>query len=114
MIRVRNYGFPGFFSEANPESSTRNTGTKHPRRIWFAPGYVGQMIARARFAVDIARAVDRVRMARNIHRSLAIGRRAPDRPRRQTSSSSLRIWNARTMSVTPCIRAQIPAKTRST
>ena len=40
MIRVRNYGFPGFFSEANPESSTRNTGTKHPRRIWFAPGYV--------------------------------------------------------------------------
>jgi hypothetical protein len=28
MIRVRNYGFPGFFNEANPESSTRNTGTK--------------------------------------------------------------------------------------
>jgi hypothetical protein len=28
MIRVRNYGFPGLFNEANPESSTRNTGTK--------------------------------------------------------------------------------------
>jgi hypothetical protein len=27
MIRVRTYGFPGFFYEANPESSTRNTET---------------------------------------------------------------------------------------
>ena len=24
-MRVRNYGFPGIFYEANPESSTRNT-----------------------------------------------------------------------------------------
>ena len=27
MIRVRTYGFPGEFYEANPESSTRNTET---------------------------------------------------------------------------------------
>jgi hypothetical protein len=27
MIRVRTYGFPGFFCEANPESSTRNIET---------------------------------------------------------------------------------------
>ena len=29
MLGVRNYGFPGFFNEANPESSTRNTGTNY-------------------------------------------------------------------------------------
>ena len=27
MIRVRTYGVPGFFYEANPGSSTRNTET---------------------------------------------------------------------------------------
>jgi hypothetical protein len=29
MIGVRSYLFPGFFNEANPESSTRNTGANH-------------------------------------------------------------------------------------
>ena len=88
MIGVRNYGFPGFFNEANPESSTRNTGTRLPRRIWFAPGYVEPMIPG--------------------------GGSPAARLSAQTSSSSLRIWNARTMSVTPCISAQMPAKTSST
>jgi hypothetical protein len=40
MIRVRNYGFPGFFSEANPESSTRNTGTKTSTSNLVRPRYV--------------------------------------------------------------------------
>ena len=29
-MRVRTYWFPGFFNEANPESSTRYTGTSSP------------------------------------------------------------------------------------
>src|SRR3954451_21141364 len=29
-MRVRTYGFPEFFNEANPESSTRYTGTSSP------------------------------------------------------------------------------------
>jgi hypothetical protein len=87
MIRVRNYGFPGFFYEANPESSARNTATKHSTSNLVRPRYVltwyrGPMRARG--------------------------------PASHTSSSSLRIWNARTMSVTPCISDQIPAKTSST
>ena len=44
-MRVRTYGFPGFFYEANPESSTRNTETKEPHVEAGSPPYVPSRIA---------------------------------------------------------------------
>ena len=37
MILVRTYWFPGFFNEANPESSTRYIGTSSSTSKLFRP-----------------------------------------------------------------------------
>ena len=47
MIRVRTYWVPGFFYEANPESSTRNTEANNFTSNLVRPRYVQGIVARA-------------------------------------------------------------------
>ena len=47
MIRVRTYWVPGFFYEANPESSTRNTEANNFTSNLVRPRYVQVIVAPA-------------------------------------------------------------------